>query len=283
VVGESASRSDVIVVPGNGSVWLVARQLEDVPPGDACASDEGRASLLSSATRKCMRQAADERAPATRACGLRDAARTCVVSCEWIEKETRSMRFARHLLRASVLVAASFGIGCGRCAKQPPAVLIELWICFADEKQGSMGRAADKSTAIDFEAFLAARLEIVPDSLGGIELEALIAQHHEEVFALTRADATLESRADTLLQEWSFPVRLLVDGFGLEANVTPAMATATDEYFLRLEALASPPLIAAIQQQRAVHPPMQSAVGLNLNQFRELMLPSLGIHEDGFE
>jgi hypothetical protein len=193
------------------------------------------------------------------------------------------MRFVKHLLRASVLVAASFCVGCRGCPSQAATSLIEFWLCYPDGKQGATELLGGKSSAIDFEAFLAARVEIVPDSLGGVELETLIEQHHEEVFALTRADATLATRADTLLQEWSFPVRLLVDGFGLEANVTPAMATATDEYFLRLEALASPSLIAAIQQQRAVHPPMQSAVGLNLNQFRELMLPSLGIHEDGFE
>jgi hypothetical protein len=137
--------------------------------------------------------------------------------------------------------------------------------------------------AADIAAYAAVRDVLMADAIDGPRLRDRYAQFSAEIVARMLTDATLWRDAADVLTQWSGPVRALVDGDGASATVSGAMLDAVDALLERL-ALGSAPLAQAIADERARLPPFAALAGLDMDEFRDAVLPrELPLFRDSFE
>lgn len=137
--------------------------------------------------------------------------------------------------------------------------------------------------AVDIGALARVRDVLMADASNGTRLRNRYAQFSPEVVARMRNDATLWRDAATTLGLWARPVRDLVDGRGNQRSVTQPMVDAVDAFLQRLSASGSPALAAAIADERSRLPAFSTFVGLSMDEFRAIALPSDVVLRDGFE
>lgn len=189
------------------------------------------------------------------------------------------VRLLRHLAVCALALALA-GCHIAPCPDDENSILYAfmyaIGLCgFVDETAAKGG--------VDFDAYRIVHQQVLPQSVGGPELAALLAQFRDEAVSLTLADVTLAATGQNVAMQWSARTRAFVDGLGIEANVTQAMADSLDAHLDRLATNASPGLASAIAVERAARPPLQSLVGLNMDAFRAAVLPLDRVFRDEFE
>jgi hypothetical protein len=155
-----------------------------------------------------------------------------------------------------------------------------------DKSLGSVRRSDRPKEAaehIDLAAFADVRDVLMPDSLSGPRLSSRYAQYSDEIVTAMRADPVLWARAATLLALWSSGVRALADGEGETHFVSTEMMQQVDQFLLGVSAVASPGLAQVITEERAALPAFGELEGLDMNQFRDAVLPSDVLLRNGFE
>jgi FG-GAP-like repeat len=149
---------------------------------------------------------------------------------------------------------------------------------------GKRLRRLKKAAAkIDLIAFAEVRDVLMPDARSGPRLASRYAQFSDEIVTVMRADPTLWERAAVLLNTWSPGVRALVNSAGQSRFVDATMMDQVDQFLLGVSAVASPALAQIIAEERALLPPFDDLVGLDMNQFRDAVLPSDVLLRNGFE
>ena len=146
--------------------------------------------------------------------------------------------------------------------------------------RGLLGASA---AAVDVGALARVRDVLMAEASNGTRLRNRYAQFSPEVVALMRTDPTLWRDAATTLGRWARPVRDLVDGRGSQRFVDQPMIDAVDAFLQRLSTSGSPALAAAIADERSRLPAFSTFVGLSMDDFRAIALPSDVVLRDGFE
>jgi hypothetical protein len=162
--------------------------------------------------------------------------------------------------------------------------------CCVAETAGDLADGAPRrallgatAAAVDVGALARVRDVLMADASNGTRLRNRYAQFSPEVVALMRNDPTLWRDAATTLGLWARPVRDLVDGRGSQRQVDQSMIDAVDAFLQRLSTSGSPALAAAIADERSRLPAFSTFVGLSMNDFRAIALPSDVVLRDGFE
>jgi hypothetical protein len=193
--------------------------------------------------------------------------------CHWeVPVETLAMADGIQGRRAACRALAGFAL----------AMLLAGCYCGkGDDCDYSPGEQRQK--AVDGDAYRIVFHDVLPRSVGGPDLRLLVEAHAAEIDALRKADPALAAQARQLLEAWSLPTRFFIDGIGAEARVTQDMAEQFEDFLDALSVQASPELQSALTQERAARPAFDSLVGLDMNAFRAVMLPSLEVYRNGFE
>lgn len=143
--------------------------------------------------------------------------------------------------------------------------------------------AVAAASAVDLRAYSGVRDQLFPAAANGPRLRQRYDTFSPEIALRMRNDPALWIAAATALSLWSEPVARLLAGNGASRTVTADMIDAVDTALTLLSATGSPALVDAIAFERAQLPPLQELVGLDMNQFRAVVLPAQRIHDDQFE
>lgn len=139
------------------------------------------------------------------------------------------------------------------------------------------------SAAVDLRAYSAVRDQLFANAANGSRLRQRFDQFSPEIAERMRSEPALWGAMATTLTLWSEPLLRLQAGNGASRTVSAEMIAAVDNTLQQLATLGSPALAQAIAAERALLPPLDSLVGLDLNQFRAAVLPADRVYGNGFE
>jgi hypothetical protein len=144
-------------------------------------------------------------------------------------------------------------------------------------------RAVLAAAAVDLRAYSAVRDQLFATAANGARLRQRFEQFSPEIAQRMRSEPALWGAVATTLSLWSEPLLRLQAGNGASRTVSAEMIEAVDTTLQQLSALGSPALAQAIAEERALLPPLDGLVGLDMNQFRAAVLPADRVYANGFE
>lgn len=186
-----------------------------------------------------------------------------------------------------VFVLASGGIGSGWWSNNAPVTFGQCCVveAAANDPPQPAASALLRGTGgpADVQAFARLRDGIMADAIDGPRLISRYATFSPYIVGRMIADPTLLDDAATVIRWWSPGVRALVDGDGAAETVSAGMIDAVDDFLVRLSGAGNPALTQVIAEERAQLPPFASLVGLDMDEFRDAVLPTDVTFGDGFE
>ncbi|OUC09465.1 hypothetical protein RY27_02700 [Litorilinea aerophila] len=127
---------------------------------------------------------------------------------------------------------------------------------------------AATQVAFDLPLYYRVRDEILAGSPNGQHYTDLYYTHNAEITTLVLSNTTVMSQALQTIQIWEPNLRALVEGQGDSATITAAQIQAMDDFLQTMSALGSPALQAAITEERAKLPALNTFVGMSMAQAR---------------
>jgi hypothetical protein len=121
---------------------------------------------------------------------------------------------------------------------------------------------------LDVGLFYGVRDELLGQTALGQHYIDLYYVHDPEILALLVTHATLREEGTAVLSLWQSNLQALLNGQGDTVTITAEQVQAVEDFLFDLTAVASPTLQQAIAEERAQLPPLDTFIGMTMDEAR---------------